>query len=105
MQSKEEIILEVFREHSFDAAIFGGSAIVIPEDEWCRVVEQILSLLHPKQDTPPQLNKHDVSGCKELLERELRKNEMIVADAETMMGDKMNAERNVPCTKDCTWAE
>ena len=54
MQSKEEIILEVFREHSFEAAVVGACTVIVPEDEWRLVAEQILSLPELKDEPQPQ---------------------------------------------------
>jgi hypothetical protein len=59
----KEAIINVFKENKAMHAIQGVVIDVIPKDDWNKVAEQILLLIH--NDTPPQLNKQDVSGWQE----------------------------------------
>ena len=67
MNLNREAIINRLKKNGFKKFYLGSPFQDGPEEDYETVADEILSLLQPNKDTPPQLNKHDVSGSKELL--------------------------------------
>jgi hypothetical protein len=59
----KELIMQVFENHSMKAKVYGALTNLIPETEYSEMAHEILLLLKPIDNVPPQLQQHDVSGC------------------------------------------